>query len=102
MDRIIKDHDLNMIVPHHGARFDIILGRTTAALRYEDTFVHSKELMFKIIKGCFDRGVYFHDYGGGPIHHGYSIQHTADDIDKVLNILEEVLTGLKDIRLKHK
>ena len=40
--------------------------------------------------------MYFHDYGGGPSHHGYSIQHSPADLDSVLDVLEEVLQGLKD------
>ncbi len=97
IDRIIKDNNLNMIVPYHGARFDIVLGRKTPALRYEDTLCHNKDLMLKIIKACFDRGVYFHDYGGSCVHHGYSIQHTTEDIDKVLNVLEDVLLSIKNL-----
>jgi len=96
MDNIIKTHNLNMIVPHHGARFDVLLGRRTPALRYEDTFCHDKELMLKIIRGCWERGVYFHDYGGATVHHGYSVQHTVEDIDAALNVLEDVLKRLKD------
>jgi hypothetical protein len=45
---------------------------------------------------CWDRGIYFHDYGGGPIHHGYSIQHTPEDIDAVLEVLESVLVLFRD------
>ncbi len=97
MDRIINTHNLNMIVPHHGARFGILLGRRTPALRYEDTFCHSKELMLNLIKGCWERGVYFHDYGGSAVHHGYCIQHTREDIDTVLNVLEDVLKDLKHL-----
>ena len=96
MDRIIDDHDLNMIVPHHGARFDILLGRRTPALRYEDTFCHDSDLMLQLVKRCWERGVYFHDYGGAACHHGYSVQHTVEDIDTVLHVLEEVLAGMKD------
>ncbi|HHU78893.1 MAG: aspartate aminotransferase family protein [Caldicoprobacterales bacterium] len=96
INRIIEEHDLNMVVPHHGARFNILLGRRTEAARYEETFCHNRETMFKFIKGCFDRGVYFHDYGGGPSHHGYSIQHTAEDIDNVLQVMEEVLADLRE------
>ncbi len=91
MDRIIESLGLNMIVPHHGARFDFLLGRTTPARRYEDTFCHNNETMLAILRGCWKRGVYFHDYGGAPVHHGYSIQHTPDDIDTVLNVLEDTL-----------
>ena len=95
VDEIIRDRGLRMIVPHHGARFNILLGRKTPAARYEDTFCHDKQLMLKIIKGCYDRGVYFHDYGGGPAHHGYSIQHTVADISRVVEVLDEVLGKLK-------
>jgi glutamate-1-semialdehyde 2,1-aminomutase len=96
MNNIIKDNNLNMIVPNHGARFNFVLGRRQPALRYEDTFCHNKEILLKIFKACWQRGVYFHDYGGGPAHHGYSVTHNEQDIDKVLNVLEEVLKELKD------
>jgi len=97
IDEIIKSNDLNVVVPHHGARFDIVLGRRTPALRYEDTFCHDNKLMLKFVKSCWDRGVYFHDYGGSCVHHGYSVQHTIEDIDKVLNVLEDVLPDFKDL-----
>ena len=96
MDRLITDLDLNMVMPHHGARFDILLGRRTPARRYDETLCHDKPVMLDILKQCYERGVYFHDYGGGPLHHGYSIQHTAQDIDRVLDVLEDVLKGAKD------
>jgi glutamate-1-semialdehyde 2,1-aminomutase len=96
MDNIIKDHDLNMIVPHHGARFNMLLGRREPALRYEDSFCHNQAVFLTILKACWDRGVYFHDYGGAPVHHGYSIQHTREDIDRVLNVLETVLVQFRD------
>lgn len=96
MDRIIADRDLNMVVPHYGARFDIVLGRRTRPVRYEDTFCHDPQKMLKIIRGCFDRGVYFHDYGGIAVHHGYSIQHSDNDVDEVLNVLDQVLDELQE------
>jgi len=96
MDQIILTHDLNMVVPHHGARFDIVLGRRTAPQSYQDTFCHDKATMLKIVNHCWQRGVYFHDYGGSCVHHGYSIQHSIEDIDTVLNVLEDVLKELRD------
>ena len=95
MDRIIRDSDLNMVVPNHGARFDIVLGRRDPALRYEDTFCHDRAVMLKFIRACWERGVYFHDYGGAPCHHGYSAQHTVQDMDRVLNVTEDVLKLLR-------
>lgn len=95
MDRIIAALDLNMVVPHHGARFNIVLGRTTAAQRYEDTFCHDRQVMLELIRACWERGVYFHDYGGPPVHHGYSIAHTVEDMDAVLNVLEDALKSVR-------
>lgn len=91
LNKIIADNDLNMIAPNYGARFNILLGRRSPANNYEDTFCHNNKIFLNILKECFDRGVYFHDYGGGPSHHGYSVQHTNEDIDRVLNIMEEIL-----------
>lgn len=96
VDRIIADHKLNMIVPHHGARFGVVLGRREPLRRYEDTFAHDRDLMNEIWRGCLERGVYFHDYGGAPVHHGFSIQHLDEDIDMVLSVLEEVLPSFRD------
>jgi len=91
INRIIEENDLNMVVPSFGARFNILMGRKTAAKKYEETFCHDNQAFLGILKNCFEKGVYFHDYGGGPAHHGYSIQHTPEDITFVLNTLEEVL-----------
>jgi glutamate-1-semialdehyde 2,1-aminomutase len=96
VDEIIRKHDLGMIVPHHGARFNILLGRTAPPVRYEDVFCHDKALMLEILRGCYERGVYFHDYGGAAAHHGYSTQHTPGDIAEVLGVLDAVLGNLKD------
>jgi glutamate-1-semialdehyde 2,1-aminomutase len=101
MDALIERHGLEMIVPRHGARFNIVLGRRTPADRYEDIFCHDKELMLAIIRGCYGKGVYFHDYGGAPAHHGYSIQHTPADIDEVLGVLDEVLGAMKGRLCRH-
>ncbi|MCK5369223.1 MAG: aminotransferase class III-fold pyridoxal phosphate-dependent enzyme [Cyclobacteriaceae bacterium] len=96
INKIIKKHDLNMVVPNFGARFNILLGRKTPARNYEETFCHDNLVFLSILKDCFEKGVFFHDYGGGPAHHGYSIQHTSEDIDFVLKVLEEALLKHKD------
>jgi len=95
VDSIILKHDLNMVVPNFGARFNILLGRKTPAGNYEETFCHENQVFLQILKACWEKGVYFHDYGGGPAHHGYSIQHTRKDIEIVLNVMEEVLVNNK-------
>ncbi len=95
MDKIIKTLDLTMTVPHHGARFDIIFGRKEEAQRYQDTFCHDPDLMVAFVKECFEEGIYFHDYGGAPVHHGYSIQHSNEDIAAVLNVIEKVFKRMR-------
>lgn len=96
IDQIIQRLGLNLVVPHHGARFNILLGRKTPAVRYEDTFCHQKQVFLKLLQACWERGVYFHDYGGGPLHHGYSIQHSEADIDQVLDVLESVFKKFRE------
>ncbi len=91
LQNIIDKYDLNMCLTHHGARFNIVLGRKDTPVRYEDTFTHDKNVMLNFVGKCIDQGVYFHDYGGGPAHHGFSASHTFEDIDKVLYVVENVL-----------
>ena len=91
INQMIDENDINMIVPNYGARFNILLGRRTPASNYEETFCHNKQVFLNILKDCFDRGVYFHDYGGGPAHHGYSVQHTEEDMECVLEVLKGAL-----------
>jgi len=95
-DNIIAKHDLNMVVPHFGARFNMLIGRKTPAQNYEETFCHNNQVFLQILKACWEDGIYFHDYGGGPSHHGFSIQHTAEDINRVLEVLEQVLVRFKN------
>jgi glutamate-1-semialdehyde aminotransferase len=95
LDRIIKAHDLNIVAPHYGPRFNIIFGRREPATRYDELSVSKAETMYEFLRGTYNRGVYFQDYGGGPSHHGYSIQHTQEDLEKVLNVMEDVFKDMK-------
>jgi len=96
INEIIAKHNLNMVAPHFGARFNILVGRKTPARKYEDTFCHNNQVFLQILKACYEREVYFHDYGGGPSHHGFSLQHTSQDIELVLSVLDDVLESFKD------
>ena len=96
INHIIEKYNLNMIVPHYGARFNILIGSKTPAKRYEETFCHDNQLFLEILKACWEHGIYFHDYGGGPAHHGFSIQHNSEDINLVLNVLEDVLVNFRN------
>lgn len=91
LDEIISRLGVPVRVTHHGARFNIIMGARETPRNYADLKVHDKGKMLAFIRESIARGVYYHDYGGGPAHHGYSIQHTDQDIDRVLEVTEEVL-----------
>ena len=95
INAIISRLNLNMVVPFHGPRFNIVFGRRLPPVRYEETFTHDPATMFRFLRDTFAKGVYFHDYNGGPAHHGFSIQHTEADIDQVLSVLEDVLAAMK-------
>ena len=49
------------------------------------------ETMLEFCRQTTARGVYFHDYGGGACHHGYSLAHEPADIATVLNAADHVL-----------
>lgn len=80
---------------HHGSRFSIITGTREPITNYRQSFAHSSKLMLQFCKQAADRGVYFHDYGGGPVHHGYSLAHEPQDIDRVLNVVEDSLAAVR-------
>jgi hypothetical protein len=50
--------------------------------------------MLRFIKAAIDHGVYFHDYGGGPCHHGFCAAMTLADVDVVLDRLESAIASL--------
>ena len=94
-DEIIRRHGLNMVVVSHGPQFNITFGRTDAPVRYEDSFTHDPAVMRRFCREMFERGVYFHDYGGGPSHHGFSIAHTEESLSRMLSAAEEALTVMQ-------
>ncbi|MFN0055315.1 MAG: aspartate aminotransferase family protein [Planctomycetales bacterium] len=91
LDEILRRRNVQFMAPYCGARFSLVTGRTTPAHRYEDLFCHQPQVLLRFIRGCYDRGVYFHDYGGSPTHHGFSVQHTRDDLERVLGVIDDVV-----------
>jgi glutamate-1-semialdehyde 2,1-aminomutase len=92
VDAVIEEKNLNCVVPRFGARFDIVLGTRNEPIKYEDTFCHDRSLMIAIVRDCLHNGVFFHDYGGAPVHHGYSVQHSVAEIDRAAEVLVSALT----------
>jgi len=84
------------IVQGIGARFGLYLGVTEPVTSYRAAVKSDREMDVKFLLGCVERGLYLHDYAHKtPMHHGYSSQHTMEDIDEALNIIEDVF---KEIR----
>ena len=61
---------------------------------YPDTAKQDAALGLKFFAGMTERGVYFCDGGGKPSHHGFSIAHTAADIDRVLQATEDTVKAI--------
>jgi len=79
-----------------GARFGIFFGVTQEVKNYQDAARIDGELGYKFIRACFERGVYFHNYGRLALgHHGFSAAHAPADIEESLNRIE---SGLHDMR----
>jgi glutamate-1-semialdehyde 2,1-aminomutase len=78
-----------------GARFSIFFGITEPVTNYSQAVKCDREMEIKFLLGCIDRGLYLHDNGHKvPMHQGYSSQHTMEDINEALNIIEDVFKEL--------
>ena len=94
LDDIIARFNLPVQIPRHGARFGIMMGLDAPPIDYRDALKHRADLMLEFVRLAFDRGVYFHDYGGRPCHHGFSAAHTREDLDSILNVMEQALGAM--------
>ncbi|KKR03649.1 MAG: Glutamate-1-semialdehyde 2,1-aminomutase [Candidatus Uhrbacteria bacterium GW2011_GWF2_39_13] len=92
LDKIVSELGVPVMFPHHGARFNIVIGLNEPPRHYSDLKNHDHKHALEFFRKCNERGVYYHDYGkGSPGHSGYSIQHTEADIDRVLEVSRTVL-----------
>ena len=80
----------------HGSRFGLTFGTREPVKNYRDSLCHRREVMLEFCRQTTARGIYVHDYGGGPCHHGFSSAHTAADIDRVLQVIEDSLKAMRD------
>jgi len=77
-----------------GARFGVYF-RVDGPLRnYRDVVRHDRALMLKFIAAAIAEGVYFHDYGGAPCHHGFCHAMSLTDADEVLGRLDRAIATL--------
>jgi len=78
------------VVQGIGARFGFYPGLTEPVTSYRQTARTDRQMEVRFLRGCLERGLYFHDYGH-TMHHGFSSQHTTADIEEALNIIEDSL-----------
>ncbi len=92
LENIVRELDVPVLFPGHGARFNILMGLAEPAKCYSDLKNHDFERTYRFFRESMELGVYYHDYGRGfPGHSGYSVQHTEADIDRVLEVTRAVL-----------
>ena len=92
---LFESHGVPARVQGLGARFGIYFGVTGPVRNYQDAARIDGELGYKFIRACFERGVYFHNYGKLALgHHGFSVAHTLADIDETLNRVESALQDM--------
>ncbi|MBB30891.1 MAG: aspartate aminotransferase family protein [Gemmatimonadetes bacterium] len=81
---------------HLGPRFFIYFGLDpeVEVVDYRSAAQYDREMTLAFSREMMARGLYFHDYGGGLAHHGFSTAHTVDDIDLALGAIEDSLKVL--------
>ncbi|HEX7101152.1 MAG TPA: aminotransferase class III-fold pyridoxal phosphate-dependent enzyme [Nitrolancea sp.] len=79
-----------------GARFGIYFGRREPVRTYSEALGHDHELNARFVRGCLERGVYFHAYNrvGAPGHSGFSLAHDDAVLDEALTIMAHVIDKL--------
>jgi glutamate-1-semialdehyde 2,1-aminomutase len=94
LEEIQNSSPVPVRIQHHGSRFGIVFGTREPVTCYSDTFCHTKEAMIRFCAEATARGVYFHDYGGGACHHGYSSVHTKAEVLEVAQVIEDSLRAM--------
>ena len=81
---------------HLGPRFFIYFGLDPdiEVTNYRAAAAHSPQTALAFSREMMARGVYFHDYGGGLAHHGYSTAHSEADMDEVLEATERAFRAI--------
>ena len=83
------------VVQGIGPRFGVYFGVREPVTNYREAARSKREMEIKFLLGCVEHGLYLHDYAHRtPMHHGFSSQHTAQDIDEALNIMEDALRNV--------
>jgi glutamate-1-semialdehyde 2,1-aminomutase len=79
-----------------GARFGIYFGIAPdqPVTNYAEALAHDKTQLLRFYALAIKHGVYFHDYGGAPCHHGFCATMTTTDVDEALARLDRAIAEL--------
>lgn len=91
LQAIFDRHDCGGRVQGLGARFGIYFDVDGPVTNYRQARKHNREKMLRFIAAAIRNGVYFHDYGGGAVHHGFCAATQASDVDQALERLEQAV-----------
>jgi glutamate-1-semialdehyde 2,1-aminomutase len=96
IDAIIRRSGVRARIQGLGARFAIYFGvdPDEEITNWRQAAQNDSQMALKFLKAAVDNGVYFHDYGGKPAHHGFSAAHTTEDIDRALDGIEMAFKSL--------
>jgi glutamate-1-semialdehyde 2,1-aminomutase len=95
LNDLFARHKVGARVQGLGARFGIYFGVRDRVRDYRDALQHQREQMLRFIKSAIAHGVYFHDYGGGPCHHGFCAAMTRNDVEEILGHLDNAVRALQ-------
>ncbi len=91
---ILARHNVPARIQGLGARFGIYFGVTEPVAGYRDAIRHHREQMLRFVAAAINRGVYFHDYGGAPCHHGFCAAMTLADVEETLQRLDQAVQDI--------
>jgi glutamate-1-semialdehyde 2,1-aminomutase len=79
-----------------GARFGMYFGLAPdqPVTSYAEAQRHDKALLMRFYAAANRHGVYFHDYGGAPCHHGFCAAMQPADVDEALERLDRAAAEL--------
>jgi glutamate-1-semialdehyde 2,1-aminomutase len=79
-----------------GARFGLYFGLAPdeVVADYAGAQRHDRAMLMRFYAAAIRQGVYFHDYGGAPCHHGFCAAMTDADVDEVLGRLDRAVADL--------
>jgi glutamate-1-semialdehyde 2,1-aminomutase len=95
LQNLFHRHGVTARVQGLGARFGVYFGVTEPVRDYREAIRHHREQMLRFVKAAINRGVYFHDYGGAPCHHGFCAAMQLADVDEALRRLDAAVQELK-------